>query len=53
MAKLILWIMVILSFITAIIAYSTGEDIGLFAKILLWSGLGVLATCESIEKSKE
>ena len=53
MAKSLLWFMVILGFILGIITYNTGEKLELFTKILIWSGVGVLAICESIEKSKE
>lgn len=50
MAKYILWLMVTLIFITGIIAYYSGDKLELFTKILMWSGLGILAICESIEK---
>lgn len=53
MAKSLLWFMVILGFISGIIAYNTGEELGVFTKILIWSGIGVLAICEAIEQSKE
>ena len=52
MAKNLLWLMVIIGFLSSILFYFEGEDVGVFTKILTWSGLGVLAICESIEKSK-
>jgi magnesium-transporting ATPase (P-type) len=49
-AKYILWLMVILCFIVGIVSYYNGDEFEMFTKILMWSGLGILAICESIEK---
>ena len=50
MAKYLLWFIVILGFLALIISHSSGEDIGLFPRIVIFSCLGVLAICESIQK---
>lgn len=50
MAKYSLWGLVVLIFMFGLIAHYNGETLDLFTKILLWSALGILALCESIEK---
>lgn len=52
MAKNILWLTVILVFVSFLIAYFNGDDIGVSPRIIMFSALGVLAICESIEKTK-
>ncbi|MEK4970748.1 hypothetical protein MKX29_24390 [Cytobacillus sp. FSL R7-0696] len=53
MAKFLLWIVVVLGLISSITLYQNGEGVSLFTRILIWSSVGVLALCESIEKLKD
>lgn len=53
MAKCILWLFVITGFILSIDANQDGTHMGLYSKIAILSSLGILAICESIEKSKK
>lgn len=51
-AKGLLWFMVIIGFIAGYLSYSSGGDVEMFTRITVISSLGILALCESIEKSK-
>lgn len=50
MAKILLWLMVILTLVASVILIQNGEGVGLSTKIMTWSAVAVLAICESIEK---
>lgn len=52
MAKRLLQVMVVVGFLISILFQIGGMEVELFTKILIWSGVGVLAICESIEKTK-
>jgi hypothetical protein len=52
MAKVILWFFVISGFVIGAVTSHSGVELELFTRISILSGLGILAICESIEKSK-
>ena len=49
MARLILWVTVIIVFLSSIISMFTGDDLKDHSYVLMFSALGVLAIGESIE----
>lgn len=53
MAKILLWIIVILAFILSIVLTSNGKPLELYTKIIVLAGISVLALCESIEKNNQ
>lgn len=52
MAKILLWILFFIHFITMILLVQTGQSVSNGDHIIVWAVLGVLAICESIEKVK-
>ena len=53
MARLFLWVVVVIVILATCISTFTGDNLHDHAYVLLFSALGVLAVCESIESSKK
>lgn len=52
MAKRMLWMIIIVAFVSSTIISLNGGNVGLPTSVMILSILGVLAVCESIEKLK-
>ena len=53
MAKYLLWGTVVVILIMSIVQIKSNQPMELFTLILFWSILGILAICESIEKTSK